>query len=479
MEICMDINQKYQQALDYLYSFVDYSLTRNFRYAAEKFDLARMDNLLALINHPEKKYPVIHVAGTKGKGSTSALIASALEAGGYKVGFYSSPHLVEFTERLQINKTEISKAQFCDLVDGIKPYVKQIQELTTFEISTAIAFWYFAHQKADFVVAEVGLGGRLDATNVVDPLVSIITSISYDHINVLGHTLTDIAREKAGIIKSKRPVVIAPQMEEAQEVFISVAKEKDSILTQVGCDYLFAPGTHSLNNQNFLVWPARDQKLADEYADTGGRSDWEPTRLTIPLLGYHQVENAATAYAAIQVIKDCGINIPEKAIKEGFANVKWPGRFEVLQRNPPIIIDSAHNRDSALKLRLTIDDYLSGIPVILIFGASEDKDIEGMFQELLPRVREVIATRSVHPRAIEPEKLVEICHRYGRKAKSVIPLDQALKTAIKSAEGECAVIVAGSIFVSAGIREIWFGSKFGNNGFLLEKTKVETSKKKK
>lgn len=458
----MTIEIDYQEALDYLYSFVDYSLTRNFRYAADKFDLFRMHELLALLGNPHKKYKLIHVAGTKGKGSTSALIASALEAEGYKVGFYSSPHLVEYTERIQINKRDILKEELVGLIKEIKPSVSKIPKLTTFEITTALAFLYFARENTDFVVAEVGLGGRLDATNVVEPLLSVITSISYDHVNVLGNTLSEIAREKAGIIKQGRPVVLAPQVNEARQVILSVASEKGCNITQVGKDFLFAALGHSLDNQILAVWPAADQSMVDDFIQSGGRSEWEPTRLTIPLLGYHQVENSATAYSALQVARNNGIRISEAAIKNGFQNVKWPARFEVLKRNPPIIIDSAHNRDSALKLRLTLDDYLAGIPVIMIFGASEDKDIEGMFQELLPRVKEVIATQSIHPRAMDPEKLVDLCHRFGKKAQSITPLDQAIKLAIEKSEGECAILAAGSVFIAAGIREIWLSRNVDN-----------------
>lgn len=452
-------NLDYQKALDYLYSFVDYSLTRNFRYAEEKFNLSRMYELLGLLGHPQKDYPVIHVAGTKGKGSTSALIASALEVEGYRVGLYSSPHLVEYTERIQINKAEISKNRLVELVEKITPYVSQVAELTTFEITTALAFWYFSLEKVDFVVAEVGLGGRLDATNVVDPLISVITSISYDHMSVLGHTLTKIATEKAGIIKKDRPVVIAPQMEEARQVLVSTARARNCDITQVGQDVLFAAWAHSLDDQTLLTWPAADQNSVDEYINSGGGSDWEPTRLTIPLLGYHQVENAATAYATLLLARRLGIKISDQAIKKGFRCVKWPGRFEVLQRNPLIIVDSAHNRDSALKLRLAIDDYLSGVPVILLFGASEDKDIDGMFQEILPRVREVVATKSLHPRAIEPDQLVEMCHRFGKRAHAIVPLEDALKYAMEKAQGECAIIAAGSVFIAAGIRESWLSKK--------------------
>ncbi len=446
----------YQEALDYLYSFVDYSLTRNFRYTADKFDLGRMHELMALLGDPHRKYPVIHVAGTKGKGSTAALIASVLQAAGLKVGFYTSPHLQDYCERIQVDRKDISHEAFTNLVETLKPYVARVEKLTTFELSTAIGFLYFAQQQCDVAVIEVGLGGRLDATNVVDPIMSVITSLSMDHMNVLGDTLPKIAYEKAGIIKTNRPVVLAPQREEARLVVERVAEEHNAAVIRVGQDYLFAPWTHNLDGQTFLVWRADEQSMVDQYIESGGQMPWEPLRLRIPLLGYHQVQNAATAYTALQVAREAGVTISDEAIREGFSQVVWQGRFEIVQRSPMLVIDSAHNRDSALRLRLTLDDYLPGRPVILIFGASEDKDIEGMFQELIPRVRRVIATQSVHPRAYDPEKLVAIAHQFGCPAQAVVPVEEALSSALSIAEREEAVVVvAGSLFVAAAVRSVW------------------------
>jgi dihydrofolate synthase/folylpolyglutamate synthase len=449
----MNEETAYQQALDYLYSFIDYSLTRQFRYAPEKFDLSRMGALLAGLGDPQKQYRILHVAGTKGKGSVAAMTASALKAAGYKTGFYSSPHLVDYTERIQIDGQNIPHGELAVLVEEIKPVVAKIPALTTFELTTAVAFLYFARQQVEVAAVEVGLGGRLDATNVVEPLVSVITSISYDHTAVLGNTLTQIATEKAGIIKPGKPVIVAPQKEEARLAIAKIAAERGAPLTQVGRDYLYAAWSHSLDGQTLLVWPAAEQSLVDEFIETGGRADWEPVRLSIPLLGFHQVQNAATAYAALQIARGQGLAISEEAIAQGFAATQWPGRFEVMRRNPPVIVDSAHNRDSALKLRLALDDYLPGLPVILVFGASEDKDVAGMFAELLPRVKRVIATQSIHPRAMEAEKLVDLAHQAGVPAQVVLPLEDALIRALELADDEAVVLVAGSLFVAAGARE--------------------------
>lgn len=450
-----DIEIAYQETLDYLYSYIDYSLTRNFRYSADKFDLGRMVDLLERLGNPHQQYPIFHVAGSKGKGSTSAMIASALRTAGYRTGFYTSPHLQDFIERIQVDGYCISHADVVDMVNEMKPHVEKVPYLTTFELMTALGFLFFAHQGVNAAVIEVGLGGRLDATNVVDPLVSIITSLSLDHINVLGDTLSKIATEKAGIVKYRKPLILSPQKEEARLVVERIAAEREAPLYQVGRDILFAPWTHSMQNQSFLLWMADEQPMVDEYIESGGRTNWEPHRLTIPLLGYHQVENAATAYAALQVANLQGLNISERDIQKGFAEVFWPGRFEVLRLHPPFIVDSAHNQDSALKLRLTIDDYLAHSPVILIFGASEDKDVRSMFKELLPRVNKIITTQSVHPRAMDAHDLVEMAHQFGTQAQAVVPIEQALEKALELAGNEAAIIATGSIFVAAAVRQAW------------------------
>jgi dihydrofolate synthase/folylpolyglutamate synthase len=286
-------------------------------------------------------------------------------------------------------------------------------------------------------------------------MVSVITSISYDHMAVLGTTLTKIAVEKAGIIKEGREVAISPQTEEARKVILQIAKERNSPVTQVGVDYLFASRSHSLWGQTFYIWSKKDQDLVDEFINSSGRLDWEPDRFEIPLLGYHQIENAATAYAALQIAKKYDNKITNKDILDGFSRVKWPARFEILRRDPPVIVDSAHNRDSVLRLRLAMNDYLPDLPIILVFGASEDKDIEGMFAELLPKVDKVIATRSVHPRAIEPEELIKIAHRFGKQAIAFSSVEEALREANRLAQREAAILVTGSIFIAAAARAAW------------------------
>jgi dihydrofolate synthase/folylpolyglutamate synthase len=450
-----EVDQKYEDALDFLYSFIDYSLKRNFRNAAEKFNLDRMRRFMNFLGDPQEDYDIIHVAGTKGKGSVSSLCASALKAEGYRVGLYTSPHMVRFTERIKIDDEEISKADVVSIVEELKPVTEKVPEITTFELMTAIAFLYFSQQKVDYGVFEVGLGGRLDATNIVTPMVSVITSISYDHVKILGETLSEIAFEKGGIIKKGVPVIVAPQKEEARLKLEQIAQERNAPLIQVGRDYLYAADSHSLDNQTLLVWTPDEQPMVDEFIESGGRDLWSPQRLRIPLLGFHQVENAATAYAALKTAEKLGLVISQEAYRKGFSSVQWPGRMEIISKQPTIVLDSAHNRYSALRLRQAIDDYFPGLPVIMVFGASEDKDIDGMFQELLPRVRRVITTQSIHPRAIDAGELAMLAHRFGRSALAVTPIEDALDLALQEAGEEAVILVTGSIFVVAAVRDIY------------------------
>jgi len=437
----MATEEQYQKTLEYLYSYVDFSMTKGMRYGPEQFELGRMVRFVELLGNPQRAYPSIHIAGTKGKGSVSALCVAALQEAGYRVGLYTSPHLHDYCERIQINRDSIPHTELVNLVEEIKSQIEAVPRLTTFEITTALAFLYFQRQEADVAVLEVGLGGRLDATNVVTPSVSVITSISYDHTQILGETLAQIAGEKAGIIKPGVPVVVAPQKEEAGTVIERIAAERSSPLVQVGGEYHYAPLSHSMTGQSLSIWRNGNEKLA--------------TPLDIPLLGLHQVENAATAYAALQVFSQRALSLDDAAIQRGFAGTFWEGRFEILQHNPPVVVDCAHNRDSASRLRETLDTYFPGIPVVLLFGASEDKDIDGMMAELSPRVREVVAVRSFHPRAIDPDYLVEIAGRFGLPARIIEDIPQALDASLRIAGSDQMVLATGSIFVVAATRESW------------------------
>jgi dihydrofolate synthase/folylpolyglutamate synthase len=432
----------YKDALEYLYGFVDFSMQKAVTYSPERFKLERMQALVASLGNPQIAYPTIHVAGTKGKGSVCILCATALQEAGYKVGLYTSPHLDDYAERIQINTEFIPHAHLAEMVEEIKPHVVAIPELTTFEITTALAFMYFAREKVDVAVIEVGLGGRLDATNVVTPKVSVITSISYDHVLLLGNTLSEIAGEKAGIIKDGVPVISSPQVKEARQVIEKIAQQHNSALTEVGRDVLYKEITYSLTDQTISVWSSE-----------GGPENI--VELTIPFLGSHQAANAATAYACLKVFDQVGLKVETKAIQKGFSKAFWPGRFEIVQQNPPVILDCAHNRDSALKLHDTITEYYPDKKVILVFGASEDKDIEGMLTELMPIVKELITVKSFHPRAIEPEKLVAMAREYGHTIELVENIPHAVDKALELADQDCVVLVTGSIFVVAEARKYW------------------------
>ena len=438
-----DIEIAYNKALDYLYSFVDYSLKHSSELARADFNLDRVFALMEELGNPQIKYPIIHVAGTKGKGSVCALCASALQAAGYKTGLYTSPHLLDYVERIQVNGEPISHEQLVELVEEVKPAVAKIPKLTTFEITTALGLLAFARNDVNAAVIEVVLGGRLDATNIVTPKVSVITSLSYDHMAVLGDTLAKIAGEKAGIIKEGVPFVSAPQTEEALDVLQRVAKERNSPFILVGKDIQFERLTSSLDGQRLhlssFVFPISTQPYTLD--------------LTIPLLGSHQIENAAIAYAAL---KTSGIPISDSDIQKGFSELKWPARFQVVRRDPPVIFDSAHNQDSFVKLRNTLEEHFPGQMLTLIFGASEDKNIPGMFAEMKPKIKRLIVTRSDHPRALEPEKIMELAKQAGLEAEVVTPVESAFGCALELSEKDGSIVLsAGSMFVTAEVMQAW------------------------
>ena len=292
------------------------------------------------------------------------------------------------------------------------------------------------------------MGGRLDATNVVTPRVSVITSLSYDHMAVLGNTLTLIAGEKAGIIKPGIPVVSSPQVEEALAVLEKVSAERNAPLTLVGRDVTFKPIEHSLDGQSFSIINAKSKTT-------------NPVILHLPLLGAHQLINAATAYMVLQA---SGLGLAEADIRKGFAEVRWPCRFEIVRREPPVVLDSAHNLDSFEKLADTLDDYFLGKPVILIFGASEDKDVNGMFNALKSRLSRVIGTKAVHPRALEPEQIVATAGRLGIPAETVGHVEAALARALELVTGNRELVLsAGSMFVTAEVKTAW-EKRIKNNG---------------
>lgn len=440
----MNTETTYNQALDYLYSFVDFSLKHSSELAKADFNLNRMRLLMAELGNPQEKYPCIHVAGTKGKGSTSAFCASALQAAGHKVGFYSSPHLQDFVERIQINSTPISHAEFANLIEEIKPAINLFPNLTTFEITTALAFLHFAKNRVDSAVIEVGLGGRLDATNIITPVVSVITSLSYDHTAVLGNTLTLIAGEKAGIIKPGVPVVSSPQKGEALAVLENISTERHCSFTLVGREFTYQTDDHTLDGQSFRI----KNTLASEQNSLS---------FFIPLLGEHQVENAVTAYTAL---KQSPFNISDKAVIQGFASVKWPCRFEIISKDPVVILDSAHNADAFLRLSQTIETYFPDKKIVIILGISEDKHLSEMLSAIKHITSKVIITRADHPRALEPEKIRKTVIETGLQFEIVEPVSAALFRALELMKNNGSIILsAGSMFVTAEVKSAWQNRK--------------------
>jgi dihydrofolate synthase/folylpolyglutamate synthase len=370
--------------------------------------------------------------------------ATVLESAGYKVGLYTSPHLKDFEERIQINRQPIGRETLVDLVDELRPVIESIKDINTFEIMTALAFIYFSRADVDIAVIEVGLGGRLDATNVISPVVSVITALYLEHTNILGDTLSKIAFEKAGIIKTGIPVVLSPQRDEALQTVLEIANQRQAPVTLVGEHYQFSPQKAGLDGQTFLITKA---------------STSETIPLEIGLLGQYQVENATTAYAALQILRDQGFVISESAIHEGFALTKWPARFEILSVNPTVVIDSAHNPDSTRRIRQAMEEYFPNQPLVVVFGVSEDKNITGIIEELLPNTIHFICSQSTHPRAMDAHELKNYFAPYNCPVKVCKVIGDALNEAQTIAGNRAVVLVTGSIFVAATARIAWFESR--------------------
>ncbi|MFP4344010.1 MAG: bifunctional folylpolyglutamate synthase/dihydrofolate synthase [Anaerolineales bacterium] len=434
---------EYHDALRYLYSLVDYEKRRIERYTPEEFRLERVIDFLAQLGNPQEQYPKIHVAGTKGKGSVSAMLAAVVQAAGLKVGLYTSPHLHTYRERLQVDGEPIPREVMARLVEELQPAIETVPGLTIFEVTTSLAFLYFARQEVDLAVIEVGLGGRLDATNVITPLVSVITSLSLDHTYLLGDTLEEIAGEKGGIIKAGIPVVSAPQRPAAVAVLEQIADQRDAPFVLVGREWTWKSGERSFAGQTLtLTTTSEASPLAGQYH--------------IPLLGDFQQENAATAIATLDVLREQGQTwITEEVVTQGLDGTRWPGRMEVLNREPLLVVDSAHNPYSAQTLVDSLRSWFPETRWVLIYGASNDKDIEGMLQALLPATEHVIVTRSYHPRAAAPYALADQCADLGFGAEIAVNPERALEQACRRLEPKMGIVATGSIFLVAEIREVW------------------------
>jgi dihydrofolate synthase/folylpolyglutamate synthase len=420
----------YVDALTYFYSFAQYNPAD-----ASNWSLERLKGLLTRLGQPHQKFPSLLIAGTKGKGSTAAISESILRQAGYTTGLYTSPHLHSFRERIRIGGQPVPEAQVVTLARQLRPYFDATPGLTAFELITALAFMAFAQAGIDVAVLEVGLGGRLDATNAVDPAVAVITSISYDHTQILGDTLTLIAREKAGIIRPGALVISAPQYDEAMLMIEQCCREHQATLLVIGYDWLWQAGPYDLSGQHFST-RGQDYRL--------------------PLLGQHQVVNAVTAIAAVSGLTErTGLAVSPPAIKNGVANVSWPGRLEILHDQPCLIVDSAMNGDSAEKLVEALQHHLPGIRPIFVFGASNDHPTHDMLAALLPYAATTFVTASPHPRAEKPERLVELAAGLGYAVRPRPNVAEALNEALAMAGQTDVICVAGSLFLVADAREVW------------------------
>ncbi|MBF0570885.1 MAG: bifunctional folylpolyglutamate synthase/dihydrofolate synthase [Candidatus Omnitrophica bacterium] len=410
----------------YLNSFTNFE-SQLHKLLPEDFNLNRIQKFLDLAGNPAKNLKIIHVAGTKGKGSTCAFLASILQEAGFKVGLYTSPHLHRVNERIRILNTEnirskdnfsgsIGEEELACVLTDLRPFAAAIQNegniLTFFEVLTVAALYYFARSQVDIVILETGLGGRLDATNAVDSSIAVITPVSLDHARILGSTLSQIASEKAGIIKnSNQKVVIAPQEKQAMDVILNRCRE--------------------FGIQPILVCP-------DKYEN-----------LRIGLKGKHQMMNAALAVETLTVLKTMGFKISDEAVSEGLKHVRWPGRFELLQESPDVIVDCAHNGASAQALSRALKEVYHHRRLILVLGISQDKDIAAICYHLKDNAARIILTKAQHPRA-HLFTQAECNDYFGDKPFEIIEsLSQALKKALQIAHVQDVVVVTGSIFVVA------------------------------
>lgn len=437
----MRVIMNYTRAVQYLSCLNDYEKSPRPLTGPGNYDLHRMQELLHELGNPQKGRKTVHIAGTKGKGSTACMIASVLAAAGYNTGLFTSPHLFSWQERIALNGRKVTQKDFCGLVEAVKPCVDDLNrvarygQLTTFEVLTAMALSYFNIKQADIQVLEVGLGGRLDSTNVVHGDICVITSISLDHTAVLGDTLEKIAGEKAGIIKRGSIVVSAPQPAEAAAVIREKCRSLKTPLIQVGSDLAWRRTGGDYFRQSFTL-----------------RSQRRKYNLSIPLLGDHQMENAACAVAAIEVLQANGMKIEVSDIVKGMRLARWPLRLQVLGRGPLLIIDGAHNVYSIRTLVSAIKQYFRYRRAFVIFGSSSDKDIEGMAREMKGLAEEFILTSSHHTRAATPEALKRIFTQAGIKVVTAETSKTALAMALARAGSEDIIIATGSLFLAAEIK---------------------------
>lgn len=405
-----------------------------------KLGLDRLRNFLHRLGDPQDSLKFVHVAGTNGKGSTAAMLEAILREAGYRTGLYTSPHLLRFNERMRVNGEEITDAELIELCEELVPYVEAAEEKPTeFELVTALAFLYFKKQGCDIVVLEVGLGGRLDATNTISTCeLAVITNIDFDHTDVLGDTLTKIAREKAGIIKEGTPVLLSDQTEEAKRAVAAVCEAKQAPLTVTDTASLL-PLDSGLSGQSFHYRARKN--------------------LHLRLLGAYQLRNAATALDAADILRQKGWNITEKAVYEGLENAKWPGRFEVLSHAPAVVVDGAHNPDGVRSLVESLNLYFTGRKMTIVTGVMADKDYKKIISELAPYAKRFITVAPDYYRALPSARYKEVIQSvFDGEVIDCETINNGLSTALELSNENDAILVCGSLYMVGEVRE-FFGKR--------------------
>ena len=415
--------------------------------AAAKFDLENITILAERLGQPQRAYPSVHIAGTNGKGSTAAFLESILRHAGFRTGLNTSPHLEKINERIRIDGQEINDRAFAESFTRIQILIEELladgklrAHPTYFECVTAMAFESFARERVEFAVFEVGLGGRLDATNILSPVVTIITRIDFDHENFLGHSLREIAAEKAGILKPKVPLVLAEQRTEAREVILARAKE-------LGCP---------------VVEPAKIFRIDQESSQNGSvrarvtlLDSGEILEIAPSLPGRFQLENALNALAAARLLRDRGFRISDDAITQSISNTFWPGRLEKLQSAPDVYLDGAHNPGAARELANFLEQNFSGRKIWMIYAALRDKAVDEVAGLIFPHAAEVIFTAPRTSRAISAAQLAEIAGHHAAHFSVVPDAEQAFERAFTTAAPEDAIFITGSLYLVGQLRHYW------------------------
>jgi dihydrofolate synthase / folylpolyglutamate synthase len=436
----------YDAAIRYLLS-LGRELAAPTQASATKFDLENITILAERLGRPDRAYPSAHIAGTNGKGSTASFLESILRQAGFRTGLNTSPHLERINERIRINGEEISDNAFAETLTRIHALIEELlaggklrAHPTYFECVTAMAFEYFARERVEFGVFEVGLGGRLDATNILHPLVSIITRIDFDHENFLGHSLPEIAAEKAGILKASVPVVLAEQRPEAREVILARAYE-------LHCPILDVPNLFRIENES-----AQDGRVRAQITEVSSGTTFE---IAPSLPGRFQLQNALNALAATRYLQQRGFRIADQAVTDGLATTVWPGRLEKLQSHPAVYLDGAHNPSAARELSVFLDQNFSGRKIWLLYAALRDKAVDEVAGLLFPRAEEVILTAPRTPRAVSAAQLAEIAGHHAARFAVIPEAEQALDHALAKAGPSDAIFITGSLYLVGQLRHYW------------------------